>query len=159
MSSYHMRRQEKAIEDPRVFDDILKRGQFAILALCRENEPYAVTMNYGFDASRNTLYFHCAKEGLKIDFIRQNARVCGTVVEDRGYKTGECDHAYRSLVFWGRIAIVDNTEEKKHALDVMIHHLEEDPDPVRRRTLSKEDVTEKVCILRLDIDTISGKQG
>jgi hypothetical protein len=44
-------------------------------------------------------------------------------------------------------------------LEVLLHHLEDDPDAVRQRAIKDEDVYEKVGILRLDIDEMSGKQG
>ena len=159
MAKYHMKRKEKEMTDPGAFGDVLKRGKYTTVAMCRNHEPYAVTMNYGYDETRRALYFHCARTGLKIDFIRENPRVCATVIEDLGYKTGKCDHAYRSLVLWGTMATVEEEDEMMHALDILIQHLEEDPVSVRRRALAGADVLERVCILRLDIEDITGKEG
>lgn len=157
--TYHMRRTEKQITDDAEFKDILKNGRYTTVAFCRKEEPYLVTMNYGYDEARNALYFHCAKDGLKIDFVEANPRVCATVVEDHGYKMGECDHAYRSVVMWGRMVIIDDLDEKKHALETMLFHLEDDPDVVRQRSLKKEEAYRNVGILRLDIESMTGKAG
>ena len=156
---YHMRRIEKQITNDAEFRTILKNGKYATVALCREDEPYLVTMNYGYDEAGNALYFHCAKVGLKIEFIQANPLVCATVVEDHGYKMGKCDHAYRSLVLWGRMTIVEDLDEKKHALETMLFQLENDPDVVRQQQLKKHDAYRKVGILRLDIGSITGKAG
>lgn len=158
MSTYHMNREDKQIDDPKVFDEILTQGKYTIIAMCGNAEPYIVTMNYGYDRDKNALYYHCAKKGLKIDFIRANPDVCATVIEDRGYKMDECDHAYRTIVFWGTMHIVDDLDEKKHALEILLHHLEENPDPVRERNLKNDDSYRKVGILRLDIGVITGKE-
>jgi nitroimidazol reductase NimA-like FMN-containing flavoprotein (pyridoxamine 5'-phosphate oxidase superfamily) len=44
-----------------------------------------VTLSYGYDSEKKTLYFHSAKKGLNWDFINSNKRVCATVIEDGGY--------------------------------------------------------------------------
>jgi len=159
MPTYHMNRKEKEITDRGALIGILKQGKFASIGMCRGDEPYLVTMNYGYDQERNALYFHCALKGLKLDFVRSNPRVCGTVIEDRGYKIGECDQAYRSVVFWGSMYVVEDLQEKKRAIDVLLDHLEDDPDRVREKSLKSDDVYQKVGILRLDIDEMTGKQG
>jgi len=156
---YHMRRTEREITDPAQLREVLRVAKYVSLALCRDNEPYIVTMNYGYDPARNALYFHCAKEGLKMDFVSQNPTVCGTAIEDRGYVQGECAHAFRSVVFWGELRRVEDLEEKKHAMQVMLEHLEHDPDRVRRNQLKTDEAYERVAILRLDMHEISGKQG
>jgi nitroimidazol reductase NimA-like FMN-containing flavoprotein (pyridoxamine 5'-phosphate oxidase superfamily) len=159
MPTYHMNRKEKEISDPKQLVDIIQQGKFASMAMCREGEPYLVTMNYGYDRERSALYFHCASKGLKLDFIRANPKVCATVIEDRGYKAGECDHAFRSVVFWGTMHLVEDLQEKKRAIDVLLDHLEEQPDQVREKSLKSDDVYQKVGILRLDIEEMTGKQG
>jgi nitroimidazol reductase NimA-like FMN-containing flavoprotein (pyridoxamine 5'-phosphate oxidase superfamily) len=156
---YHMNRKEKEIKDPGELRSILKRGKYTTLSLCRQNEPYVVTMNYGYDEEKNTLYFHCAQNGLKLNFIRTNPQVCGTVIEDHGYLEGQCDHAYRTVVFWGKIHIVDDPKGKNHALLMLLNHLEKDPEPIRKRTFSDDKALKRVGILRLNIEDITGKQG
>ena len=82
MSKYHLRKKEREITERTQVLEILKEGKFATIALCRENAPYVVTLNYGYAAVQNCLYFHSALEGLKLDFIRENPNVCATVSED-----------------------------------------------------------------------------
>jgi nitroimidazol reductase NimA-like FMN-containing flavoprotein (pyridoxamine 5'-phosphate oxidase superfamily) len=159
LQRYHMHKQEREITDPDALLDILSEGQYVVLAMCRENEPYVVTLSYGHDRQAHALYFHTALQGLKLDVIEQNPRVCGTVIEDRGYIQGECAHAYRSLVLWGEMYVVDDVAEKKHGMEILTEHLESDPDPIRRKHLQKADAYERVAILRLDIQHMTGKQG
>ena len=154
-----MFKKERSIDDSDIHRTVLKNGRFTTIAMCRSREPYVVTMNYGYDESKHALYFHCASKGLKIDFIAANPDVCATVIEDRGYIMGACEHGYRTVVFWGRMNIITDPEEKKHALDVLLHHLEDEPDIVRERTLKDETVIESVGILRMDITEMTGKEG
>ena len=136
---------------------ILRNGKYTIISLCKENEPYIVTLSYGYDNDKHALYFHCAKEGQKIEFINFNPNVCGTVIEENGYKDG-CGQAFRSVVFRGRMVTIDTLEEKKQGLDIMIDHLEQDPIPIKNKFLNKASSYEKLGMLRLDITDISGKE-
>ena len=159
MATYHLQNREREITDPGEVWAVIERGKYATLALCRGDEPYVVTLNYGIDHSTRALYFHCALKGLKLDFIEDNPRACATVIEDRGYLMSKCSHAYTSAVFWGRMTVVTEAAEKLRALTVMIDHLEDDPRGVKERLLAKENITDGVGILRLDIETITGKKG
>jgi len=80
-------------------------------------------------------------------------------MEDHGYKKDECSHAYRSVVFWGTLSIVEELEEKKHGMEILFNHLEKNPDPIRERNFKSEGDYLKVNILRLNIEEITGKQG
>ena len=159
MTKYHMRKFEREIADKEEIADILRNGEYAVISMCRNSEPYIVTLSYGYDEKRNSLYFHSARTGLKIDFIKENPKVCATVIEDGGYLKGECEHKYASVVFWGNMQVVEDLNEKKHALTTMIDHLEEAPEPVKARLLKNDSVYEGVGILRLDINEITGKKG
>ncbi len=159
MPGYHMRRKDKEIEDAAEISGILKRGKFASLALCRDGEPYIVTLNYGLDETGRCLFFHCAAEGLKIEFMRSRAYACGTVVEDLGYKQGQCSHAYRSAVFRGPVEIISKLEEKKRALSILIRHLEDNPEPMIEKIMKDEKAIGTVGIVKLVIDEITAKSG
>jgi len=151
-----MRRVEKEISDRENLIKILKGGKYTVISMCKENEVYLVTLSYGYDESKNALYFHCAKEGQKIDFIKSNPFVCGTVIEDNGYKDG-CSQAYRSVVFRGKMIIVEDLQEKKNGFDVLLNQLENDPNTIKNKFFENDETYENSGMLRLDINEISGK--
>ena len=157
MTKYHIRRNEKEISSKEELIGILKNGKYTVISLCKDHEPYIITLSYGYDDAKHALYFHCAKEGQKIDFIKANPYVCGTIIEDNGYEDG-CGQAFRSVVFRGRMEIVETLEEKKKGLEILINHLEKDPNPTKIKFLKKENTYETLGILRLDITDISGKE-
>jgi len=74
MPKYHLKRKDKEITSQTDMQAIIKRGQYTVIALCQNDEPYIVTMNYGYDGKKNTLYFHAALEGLKLEFIEHNPK-------------------------------------------------------------------------------------
>jgi uncharacterized protein len=154
-----MRRKEKEIKNNSIFVEIIKSGKYTTISMCRENEPYLVTLNYGFDTLKNSLYFHCANEGTKLDFIKENSNVCATIIEDRGYKMNECNHAYRSVILRGKMKIVKDILEKEHGFDVLLHHLEENPEILKKKLFKANEPYERTSILRMDIESIQGKEG
>jgi len=152
-----MRKSEREItEDPKLID-ILTRGKYATISLCRNDEPYIVTLSYGYDSNENALYFHAAPVGLKLDFIETNPKVCGTVIEDHGYVADQCEQNYRSIVFRGIMSIVDDLQEKKHGLNILLEHLEREPGPIKKRNVPDEVSYKKVAILKLEIMEMTGK--
>ncbi len=156
-TSYHLRRSEKVIQTEAELLDVIANQYVMTIAMCRGSEPYLVSMNYGFDPLNRCFYFHCAKEGKKIDFLLENPVVWGQVLEDNGYLPGQCDHAFRCIMFSGRVDFLVSEAEKRHALEVMIDHCEPDPEPVKSRLLVK-DKLDTVIVGRIRVDAMSGKQ-
>lgn len=155
----HMQKKEREIKNKEHLFDILRSGKYTTVSLCRNNEPYVVTLSYGFGEDENTLYFHSAQKGLKIEFLNDNPYVCATVIRDEGYKKGKCAHAYRSVVFWGKMTVVDDLEEKKQGLNILLNHLEDEPDRLKERLLKGDQSYADLGVLKLEISRITGKQG
>jgi len=157
MQKYHMLKKEREILDKRILSEILKNGKFSTISMCRNNDPYIVTLNYGFDEAQYCLYFHSAQKGLKLEYLKENQKVCGTILEDLGYVKNDCSHKYRSIVFWGDMTILENMDEKKHAFDIMLKQLEDNPSILKKRFLKSEKSYKNTYLLKLDINSITGK--
>lgn len=160
MKKYHLQnRPDREITSKEEVKEILRNGKFAVISMCRGNEPYIVTLSYGFDEEKNALYFHCSPIGLKLDFLRSNEHVCATVIEDGGYVANECSHNYRTLVFWGKMIPVETKEEKMHGMATLLKHLEKDAVVVDAKLAKAMYFYSKMEVLRLDITQIHGKAG
>jgi len=161
MPEYHLRNKpEREITDKAEINEILKAGKFCTIAMCHENEPYIVTLSYGYDQANQALFFHSSAQGLKLDFIRQNPDVCATVIEDGGYVPNECEHNFRSVVFWGKMRMATELPEKKHGMGILLNHLEKDSHVVAEKLMKSDGYyPSKMAVLRLDILQIHGKAG
>ncbi len=137
--------------------EIITGQRLMTLALVKDGEPYLVTLNYGFDPQRLCFYFHGAEEGKKLAFMRANPRVWGQVIEDRGYITGKCDHAYRSVHFSGEVSLLEDEAEKRAALELMIRQMEPDPEPLLQRLLVRARLT-KTVVGRVQVLAMTGKR-
>ena len=154
-----MNRSDREITDKEEINELLEKGKFATIAFCRNNEPYIATLNYGFDFSQHALYFHAALKGLKIEFLKTNPLVCATIIEDGGYLMDECSHAYRSVIINGTTHIVEQNEEKMRGMNILIEHLEENPDIVKTKSLKSGRWIKNTAILRLDVLHLTAKHG
>jgi len=125
-----IRRKEKAITERNEMVEILESVQYVTIAMCADNLPYLVTLSHGYDRERHCIYFHCAKEGKKIDILNSNGVVWGQALLDKGYVQGACDHLFATVQFKGSVTFIDNLAEKKYALRVMIEHLDDNPSKI-----------------------------
>lgn len=157
---YHMHnRPDRALHDKKEIDAILKTGKFATLAFAKESEPYIVTLSYGYDIEGQSLYFHCAKEGLKLEFMKSNPNVCATIINDLGYIKNECGHAYRSVLMWGKMFIVDSPEEQKYGMEVLLKQLEDDSEIIKEKRSKSVHSFKNMLVLKLNIEYLTAKAG
>lgn len=154
---YHLRRMDRDMSDRREQLAVIRGQKVLTLAMCREGEPYLVALDYAFSEEENCFYVHCATEGKKNDWLRDNPRVCGQVVEDGGYVAGKCVHAYRSVIFEGAAEHVEGAEQKRRALEMLVEQLEPDPVAAREKLMEKARL-ENVVVLRVRVMRMSGKK-
>ncbi len=65
-----MRRADKEIKNSKLMESLLREALVCKIALCDGNKACIVPMNFVF--KDNKLYLHSAKEGRKIDIIKNN---------------------------------------------------------------------------------------
>ncbi len=149
-----MRRNEKEIKDKEIIKEILIKSNICRIALHDEEFPYIIPMNFGY--FKNTLYFHCAKEGKKIDLIKKNNKV-GFEIEQsheilKDKKSCKWTTKYRSIIGFGKIAIINDFNEKVRGLDIlMTHH-------GKKENIYNEKAVNSVVILKLKIEGLTSKQ-
>lgn len=153
--SFHVLRKDREITDSKILTKILKSAKYVTVALCMENEPYLVSLSHGYDEQKNCLYFHCANQGKKLVYAKANNRVWGQAVEDYGV-VEECDYAYASVHFSGRLFIVNGMEEKRHAMEVMVRQVS--PNPEAKLAKIRPERLASTTLGRIDIDGMTGKR-
>lgn len=157
---YHIRRKEQEIVDVDVMKKILASTQYVTIALCKGNDPYLVTLSHGYDAERNCIYFHCATEGKKLDYLNANNKIWGQALIDEGFIDGECSQHYASVQFYGAVSFPSSLDDKKHALACMIQQQNKTPKPMLTKLEELDPNTgfQNVLIGRIDIEYLSGKR-
>ena len=121
-----MTKREFRITDESQILEILGKSKVLHLGLAVDNEPYVVPMNYGYtlDAGKLVLYLHSAVQGKKLDMIRANPSVFFEMDCDRMPFEGKvpCQYGlvYSSVMGRGTARIVEDTEEKKKAMSLLM---------------------------------------
>ncbi len=69
--THDMRRKRQALA-PEACADILAQESHGVLALAGDDFPYAVPLSYIY--TDGALYFHCAREGMKLELARRDSR-------------------------------------------------------------------------------------
>jgi nitroimidazol reductase NimA-like FMN-containing flavoprotein (pyridoxamine 5'-phosphate oxidase superfamily) len=151
--SFHVRRKEREITDPDEMRLVLETTNYVTVALCMQDEPYLVALSHGYDQTQNCLYFHCAPEGKKL--IYANPRVWGQAVLDFGV-TDECDYAYTSVHFQGKLCLITDLNEKRHAMEILVRQVSLTPEAKLAKI--KPEKLDKTTMGKIDITYMTGKK-
>ena len=153
--SFHVLRKNREVTDSEAMRKVLKTAKYVTVALCMDNQPYLVALSHGYDEKRNCLYFHCASQGKKLVYARANNNVWGQAVQDYGV-VDECDYAYSSVHFQGKLFIINDPEEKRHAMEIMVRQVS--PNPEAKLAKIKPEKLATTTMGRIDIEAMTGKQ-
>lgn len=150
-----MRRKDKEITDKKIIEEILSQSEICRVAFLDNEFPYIVPFNYGY--RNNSLYFHSAISGKKIDLIRNNNKVCFEITYSSEVIKGReaCDWTamYRSIIGFGTLEIVTDTSEKKEGMDIIMEHYGRTSNNVYNTRHY-----ENMVVLKLSINNLTAKQ-
>jgi hypothetical protein len=135
-------------------EGVIKKALICRLGLVDNDEPYVVPVCFGYE--RNTLYFHGKLKGRKVELIKKNNKICFEIDADVELEKGEdpCDWAMKgkSVVGVGRASILEDDEEKSHALRLIMGHYSEGDFSFPKPAL------DSVLVARVDIRSITAKK-
>ncbi|MBE6974913.1 MAG: pyridoxamine 5'-phosphate oxidase family protein [Ruminococcaceae bacterium] len=152
-----MTKRERQITDPVLIRRILDRAKVLHLGLCANNEPYVVPMNYGYteEDGHPVIYLHSAVRGKKLDMIRENPNIFFTLECDLQPFEGNlpCQYglAYSSVMGKGQARIIEDVEEKKRAMSILMK-------TQTGKDFSFEDrLVSVVAVIRIDVTAYTAK--
>jgi len=150
-----MRLAEKEIKEKSELESVLREALVCRLGLCDEQEVYIVPLNFGY--CDGELFFHCAKEGRKIEMLKKNPSICFECdvldeIVERGVACNWMSN-YRSVIGWGSVVFVEDESEKRFALQCLVKHYR----PKAKDVFSKKNV-ESVCVFKVVIEKMTGKK-
>jgi len=150
-----MRREDKEVKDKLVIEGILKRSLICTIALNDTGYPHIVPLNYGYSA--NTLWFHSAPEGRKIELLKRDGRVSFYIEDYHRIETAEVacgwTTAYRSLAGTGTVEIITDEAGIRKGLDILMAH-----NGAAGKMEYREGQIGRMVVLKLKIETITCKQ-
>lgn len=150
-----MRRKRQALPLERC-EEVLRRGTSGVLALSGDGGyPYAVPISYCYDGAR--LYFHCAKEGHKLDAIRREPRASFCVIDQDQVVPEEYTTYFRSVIVFGRVTVLEDDGAKRAAVEKLaLKYAPADRAEHRREYIDRE--WAPLCMLEMTVDHMTGKE-
>lgn len=124
----NMRRSDRAVTDPEKIDAIIRDCDCCRLAFATEGAPYIVPLNFGYvhEGEKRAFYFHGAREGRKLDLIRNAPTVGFELDTNHLLHPGDvgCSYSFRfqSVIGTGRVALVEDAAEKRRGLSLILQH-------------------------------------
>ena len=93
---------------------ILKEQPRGVLSLIGDNGyPYGIPLDHWYCEDDGRLYFHGAKEGHKIDSVKACDKASDCVMDQGFRKDGEWALNISSVIVFGRIKLVEDSEKAK----------------------------------------------
>ena len=124
-----MRRQNRQVTDLNEIRAILDEIKVARLGMFDGKQVYIVPLNHGYEMDEDgkvVIYLHCAKVGRKVEILKDYPNVCIELDGRHELLEGDipCDYGYyyASLIGNGAAEFVEDTEEKTHALNLVMKH-------------------------------------
>lgn len=121
-----MRRKDREIINREEVLDVLSKCDTVRIGVYGKEFPYVVPVSFGLSVRDNVpiVYFHCAKQGLKVDLLKENPNVClegdifhGIVQTAHGITT-----RYESVIGFGTCTFVEEPAEVIYGMQSILDH-------------------------------------
>ena len=149
-----MRRTDNEITDRIKIESIIQSSVVCRLGMLDENRPYIVPLCFGY--KENTLYFHSANKGRKIDILKKNNTVCFEF--DIDYEPIKADNPcewgmiYKSVIGFGKAYLVDDFKAKCAALDIIMQQYSDETFDYPKTKIKN------TLVIKVEIEHMTGKQ-
>lgn len=133
--------------------NILDTTEYGILSTVgSDGQPYGVPLSYVHTGE--SIYFHCAVSGHKLENIEHNAKVSFCVVGKTTVLPDKFGTEYESVVVFGRVSEVSGAERYDALLWLLEKYCADFVEEGKHYIEQKDEITR---VFKIDIDRISGK--
>ena len=147
-----MRRQDRSlnIEDAA---ELMRRGEYGILSMSTpDNEGYGVPLSYAY--TDDAIYFHCATEGAKLDFLRDHPHVSFCVVGKTEIQPAKFSTRFESAIAAGTVTEAEG-DDKSKGLMLLVEKYS--PDYQKEGQAYIDRAFDTVIVLKMNIESLTGK--
>lgn len=153
-----MRRKDREVTKIEEIKEILDICKTCHVAMVDHGEPYVIPLSYGYEIIEGELilYFHSAKEGRKLEILKENPRVCFEMAYEGEPLFAEmpCNSGYyfSSIIGYGNVSFIEDSIEKCRALTQMFLH------QTGKEVIFNDSQTESVCVYKIVSGDFMGKR-
>ena len=135
---------------------ILEKNTSGTLAVLGDGDyPYAVPLSYVY--YDNTIYFHCAKSGHKLDAIREHDKVSFCVIDQDAVVPQEYTTYFRSVIVFGRARKIEEQDEMRRAIEILAEKYYPDDSQDNRNVFIDKEFS-ALCMIKIEIEHMTGKE-
>jgi hypothetical protein len=143
----------KPVFDWNIADGIMREAEVLRIALCDEELPYIVPVNFGYDGK--AIYIHSSPKSRKLEIIRKNPNAAFEVDLDvritQAERPCEWSMKYKSVVGRGKAEIVEDENGKLAALKELTLHYKGKPENYN------EAEVKHVAIIKITIENMAAR--
>ena len=161
-----MRRAEFDIKDENSINELLESCEYGSLSLISEGKPYVVALNFVF--FENSIFFHGAKEGRKIEAIKSNPNASFLVVKPYSFipsyfsdTMAACPATqfFASVLFEGTVSFIEDGNIKAKVLNALMKKFQKEDsfEEIAYEKAMYTKILDKTAILELKPENISCK--
>ena len=153
------------IKDKDLIRNILASAEYGTLAICLENKPYSLPINYVEIAGE--IFMHGAKKGKKLEIMENNKYASFSVVEsysllpsyfstDDG-RASPATHMFKSIIIDGKIEFVEDYKQKANALEALMKKYQKEGGYKPLNDAIYKKIINATCLYKLVPEQTSGK--
>lgn len=152
-----IRRQNRILDDQDRIIDLLHKSEYGFLSLGNEENGYAygIPMSYAYDEEADTLYFHCAPEGQKLDIIRQDNKISFCIIGRTEPIANQFTTLYESVLAFGQADVTLSDEEKRKALRLLVKKYSPGFEELGEKYMDKS--WDRTTVFKIKIEHITAK--
>lgn len=153
-----MRRKDRQVVDWNLMLDVVDSCDCCRLGLPDGDGAYIVPMCFGYAVENGvlSLFFHCAKEGRKLDLLRRNGKVSFEMDSGHAFLPGDgpcsCSFSFQSVMGTGHAFMIEDAAGKSAALEAIMSHYGKSGNSFLGAEL------DSVAVIRLNVDEWSCKK-
>jgi nitroimidazol reductase NimA-like FMN-containing flavoprotein (pyridoxamine 5'-phosphate oxidase superfamily) len=150
-----MRRTEKEIRSREEIDEIIRGSHVCRIALAMDNMPYIVPVSFGYDGE--SIYLHTAREGKKINYIKNNNNICFEFEKNvklfrNPDKACKWTFSYESVIGFGKIYELESSGQKEIGLNKVMFQYS------GKEWVFGEDKLNNIRVWKIEITSMTGKR-
>ncbi len=147
-----MRRKDRALQNEDAVY-LLQNGEYGVLSTVdAKGQPYGVPLNYVL--RNDSLYFHCAMEGHKLDNLLANSRVSFCVVGRTNVLPAKFSTEFESVIVTGKASVVQGDERYQALVGLLEKY---SPEFLEDGLAYIEKLDSITKVIKVDIYSMAGK--
>ena len=150
-----MRRKDLALSQEATLA-LIDAKDYAVLSLTDPNgRAYGVPLDYV--RKEDSLYFHGAREGRKVEAMKINPWACAVILGDTAIVPEKFGRKYESAIIEGPIELIDDPEQKRRVM-TWVGESRSPGYPEKAQSVI-ERMLDRVLIYKMQMEIVSGKHG